>query len=133
MHIIGHSLGAHIAGFIGKYLGGKIGRITGLDPASPWIRTIENTTNRLDKNDAIFVDVIHTCTDYPGINVPIGHVDIWPNGGSCLQPGCVIETSCKQTFHNKILLKILNNQLINHFIFQILAVIFWHINIWLNQ
>jgi hypothetical protein len=33
IHIIGHSHGAHIAGLIGRYSGGAIGRITALDPS----------------------------------------------------------------------------------------------------
>jgi pancreatic triacylglycerol lipase len=38
---------------------GKIGRITALDPARPWFDG-ENRPLRINKNDAEFVDVIHT-------------------------------------------------------------------------
>lgn len=58
VHIIGHSLGAHIGGFVGKDLAG-IGRITGLDPAGPSFDKM-NRFERLDKTDAKLVDIIHT-------------------------------------------------------------------------
>ena len=64
VHIIGHSLGSHIAGYAAERFkrlnsGKVLGRITGLDPAGPWF---ENThvNVRLDPSDAQFVDVIHT-------------------------------------------------------------------------
>ncbi|POI35929.1 hypothetical protein CIB84_000317 [Bambusicola thoracicus] len=91
VHIIGHSLGAHVAGEAGKRRPG-VGRITGLDPAQPYFQDTPIEV-RLDKSDAEFVDVIHTDTApiIPnlgfGMAPAIGHLDFYPNGGVEM-PGC---------------------------------------------
>jgi hypothetical protein len=63
IHIVGHSLGSHVAAHIGRQIQesglGKVGRITALDPAKPWFDG-SNRPQRIGKNDADFVDVIHT-------------------------------------------------------------------------
>ncbi|KAJ8920081.1 hypothetical protein NQ315_011735, partial [Exocentrus adspersus] len=97
MHLIGFSLGAHVCGTASEALkvkGFLIGRITGLDAASPLFRNnyFREKYKKLDSSDAKFVDVIHTdaspfVTDGFGLWQPIGHVDFFPNGGQ-EQPGC---------------------------------------------
>ncbi|GFG36664.1 hypothetical protein Cfor_11008 [Coptotermes formosanus] len=96
IHVTGFSLGAQVAGFIGetfKSSGLKLGRITGLDPASflfeSWTLP---PSRRLDHTDADYVEVIHTdgsriWSDGFGLLSPVGHVDYFPNGGID-QPGC---------------------------------------------
>ncbi|XP_057664825.1 pancreatic lipase-related protein 2-like [Diorhabda carinulata] len=97
IHLIGFSLGAHVCGTASESLkneGHLIGRITGLDPASPLFRNnyLREKYKKLDRSDAEFVDVVHTdsspyLTDGFGLWDPIGHVDFFPNGGQD-QPGC---------------------------------------------
>ena len=109
-HLIGHSLGAHIAGYAGKYYSHyknardkKIARISGLDPAGPLFDASHRQKDVIDdrffkdihltKDDAEFVDNIHTDGKplIPGIGCGTlkswGHVDFFPNGGY-EQPGC---------------------------------------------
>lgn len=86
IYMIGVSLGAHIAGFVGKMYSGQLGRITGLDPAGPLFNG-KPPKDRLEPGDAQFVDVIHSDTDALGYKDPLGNIDFYPNGGTD-QPGC---------------------------------------------
>lgn len=90
VHIIGFSLGAHVAGFAGAELEG-LKRITGLDPAGPLFES-QHPKARLDSTDANFVDVIHSNGENLilgglGSWQPMGTVDFYPNGGR-VQHGC---------------------------------------------
>lgn len=87
IHIIGHSLGAQAAGYAGYFTKGKVGRITGLDPAM-LLFSPANTDSRLDHTDAQFVDVIHTSAGILGVMETVGTVDFYPDGGIFYQPGC---------------------------------------------
>ena len=62
--LIGHSIGAHIMGDVGnrlKELKQSVGTIIGLDPAGPcFFRPERNDSQRLDKNDADYVQGIYT-------------------------------------------------------------------------
>ncbi|XP_060861551.1 inactive pancreatic lipase-related protein 1-like isoform X2 [Metopolophium dirhodum] len=93
IHVMGHSLGAHISSYFGKGIPG-LSRITAFDPAQPGFEDCPREV-RLDKSDAHFVDVIHTSCrpTVPflgfGLISPVGHVDIYMNGGF-IQPGCTL-------------------------------------------
>ncbi|XP_035775173.1 lipase member H-like [Anopheles albimanus] len=86
--LIGHSLGAHLAGLTGKRMAsGKVGSIVGLDPAGPLFFS-GDPTGRLASTDADYVEVIHTNGGILGMYDPIGTADFYPNGGKH-QPGCL--------------------------------------------
>lgn len=88
--VVGHSLGGQIAGFVGKKVieltGKKLHRIVALDPAGP-LFVSRPEEERLNKNDAEVVHVIHTDGGTFGFEEPCGTLDFFPNGGSA-QPGC---------------------------------------------
>ncbi|XP_031581612.1 lipoprotein lipase [Oreochromis aureus] len=96
VHLLGYSLGAHVAGIAGDLTNHKISRITGLDPAGPTFEHADEQST-LSRGDAQFVDVLHTNTRGSpdrsiGIQRPVGHIDIYPNGGT-FQPGCDIQNT----------------------------------------
>merc|ERR1712038_242171 len=95
IHAIGHSLGAHVVGHFGRTIIAdakeKIIRITALDPAAPWYEQTKEE-HRMSKEDAEFVDVIHTNSGLliqGGLSFMqnLGHIDFYPNGGRH-QAGC---------------------------------------------
>uniref|UniRef100_A0A1L8DJ03 Putative vitellogenin n=1 Tax=Nyssomyia neivai TaxID=330878 RepID=A0A1L8DJ03_9DIPT len=93
-HVVGHSMGSQLGGYIGREVmrqsdkGAKLKRITALDPAFPGFYFPLKITGCLSTKDAEFVDVIHTDAWLYGTPWPTGHADFWPNRGKTLQPGC---------------------------------------------
>ena len=99
IHLVGHSLGAHLVGKAGRTFSSmkidreKIGRITGLDPAGPrfvdgcWDQIADLNKNILSQDSADFVDIIHTngamkpCAPEViyGLQTPLGHYDFYPS------------------------------------------------------
>jgi hypothetical protein len=101
IHVVGHSLGAHLVGVVGrtfeKAAGKKLARVTGLDPAGPSfidgpiIEAVpELMKARLNRNDAEYVDIIHSQgslspavlhydSKFGDLN-PLGHADFYPDG-----------------------------------------------------
>ena len=84
-HLIGNNLGAHVAGYAGFHLAGKLDRITGLDVSGPFFDA-SNPAVRLDQTDAEYVDVVHVgASSLTPLDVNMqsaqlsGHVDFFVN------------------------------------------------------
>ncbi|CAG9785427.1 unnamed protein product [Diatraea saccharalis] len=93
IHLLGHSLGAHIMGYAGKRArenGHVVSRITGLDPARALFEGSFALGNGVDRTCARFVDIVHSDPGGYGTSTSSGTVDIWPNyaGSGGTQPGC---------------------------------------------
>ncbi|KAF2897855.1 hypothetical protein ILUMI_08321 [Ignelater luminosus] len=90
VHLEGISLGGQLSGLIGqetkRICREDIGRITALDPAGPLFQGLPEF-KRLDRSDAIFVQVIHTNQGGLGYFGNCGDVDFYPNCG-VIQNGC---------------------------------------------
>lgn len=90
IHLIGFSLGAHLAAYVAKNITG-IARLTGLDPAGPAF-TNQSCEVRLCKEDAEFTEAIHV-NGHPDIGFGTSDedadVDFWVDGGWD-QPNCAV-------------------------------------------
>lgn len=91
VHLIGHSLGAQLIGIATEYIEFNVSRVTALDPAGPFFDHIASPAEKLDRDDAIVVDVLHTNSLLLGSEGPDGTVDFYMNGGTA-QPKCGNQT-----------------------------------------
>lgn len=103
--IVGHSLGAHVAGAVGRRTNGQIDAIFGIDPAHPLMTLpMRPTEERLDASDAKFVQILHTSSGTLGTPYNIGHQDWFAdNGGRAPQNGCFIFSFSLNAFALSIL------------------------------
>ena len=69
---LGHSLGAQTCGFFGQEFG-KLESILGLDPAGP-IFEANLEEQKLSAEDAKYVQILHSNTNYFGHLAPIGSI-----------------------------------------------------------
>ncbi|EDV33290.2 uncharacterized protein Dana_GF23710 [Drosophila ananassae] len=91
IYLIGHSLGAQIAGSAGKRLKpDQVNTIFALDPAGPKFRH-RTAEFRIDPTDAKYVESMHTSANF-GFRRPTGSATFYPNYGayqrSCYYLGC---------------------------------------------
>uniref|UniRef100_A0A8C8HM22 triacylglycerol lipase n=1 Tax=Oncorhynchus tshawytscha TaxID=74940 RepID=A0A8C8HM22_ONCTS len=93
LHLIGYSLGAHVAGFAGSHASNKVGRITGKYNPGQTLRESMLTTACPQMMLTLWTFFTRGSLGFSiGIQQPVGHVDIYPNGGS-FQPGCNLNTT----------------------------------------
>ncbi|TDG52809.1 hypothetical protein AWZ03_001042 [Drosophila navojoa] len=92
IHLIGHSLGAHIMAFAARQYqnltGRLVDRVTGLDPAKPCFKAQSRSDGKAS-DIARFVDVIHTNAGLLGEDSPVAHADFYPGGDDPIQNGCI--------------------------------------------
>ncbi|KAH8343332.1 hypothetical protein KR059_008538, partial [Drosophila kikkawai] len=92
LHIVGHSLGAQIAGSTGRNYrqlsqGRILKRLTGLDPANPCFYD-GNDLEGLRSGDARFVDIIHSNPGMLGSPKRAGDADFFVQGRIPFKDGC---------------------------------------------
>ncbi|XP_047357582.1 phospholipase A1-like [Vespa velutina] len=99
IRLIGHSLGAQVAGFAGKEVQklklGNYPLIVGLDPAGPFFN-LNSCSQRICETDADYVEIVHTSLPL-GTERTLGTIDFYVNDG-IYQPSCnIVDISCSHT------------------------------------
>lgn len=94
-YLIGHNLGAHIAGIAGKNYDAeripRFGAIVALD-ASLNLFSMDSPNERIAVGDALYVESIHTNAGQNGFDQPLGDASFYPAFGN-RQPGCGIDVT----------------------------------------
>lgn len=110
-HVLGFSLGAQIAGIVGRNVAtqsqnrNRVQRITGLDPGQ--IQTVLlPVIGRLSPSDGVYVETVHTEGASFGDHLTNGHTSFWVNGGGP-QPMCTsaigtVAATCSHNFACRI-------------------------------
>ncbi|KAH8287984.1 hypothetical protein KR044_011537, partial [Drosophila immigrans] len=92
VHVVGHSLGAQIAGATGRYYaelgdGTKLPRVTGLDPANPCFYDNDRLPGT-QSGDAKYVDLIITNPGLAGTSDDAGDGNFFVQGLVPIKSGC---------------------------------------------
>lgn len=92
VHLLGHSLGAQIAGSTGRYFkqftdGSLLPRVTGVDPANPCFYEGKSIPG-LKAGDAQYVDIIHSNPTELGTAGQTGDADFFVEGLKPNKKGC---------------------------------------------
>lgn len=100
-HLIGHSMGAHIAGCIGTYTNFSWLHITGLDPAGVVFYTDMYKGCQINPDVANLTDVFYTDGNGYGTIREVGKLNIYANTGTAPQPGCCSSSNIHYCGHFK--------------------------------
>ncbi|XP_049294223.1 lipase member H-like [Anopheles funestus] len=93
--LIGEGVTAHLVAQTGHILAGHLGSIIGLDPLGPFYTVgpmVQRERFTLDPSDAQFVQVWYSSIGQLGSPDPLGHQNIYVNGGLHPQPSCTCFT-----------------------------------------
>ncbi|XP_052892063.1 phospholipase A1 member A-like [Anopheles moucheti] len=93
--LVGEGVTAHLVAQTGHILAGHLGSIIGLDPLGPFYTVgplLQRSRTALDPSDAQFVQVWYSSIGQLGSPIPLGHQNIYVNGGLHPQPSCACFT-----------------------------------------
>ncbi|XP_053618053.1 pancreatic lipase-related protein 2-like [Plodia interpunctella] len=87
-HIVGFSLGSHLAGVTARNVDGGIGYVTILDPSGT-----SSDETRFRPDDGLYTEAIYTNAGIAGFFGNLASVNFYPNGGVNM-PGCGGDNAC---------------------------------------